>query len=233
MEKKRILIVDDEPDITELIAYNLKKEGYETIITLTGDEVLPVIEKEKPHLVLLDLMLPGMDGLEICRLLKKNPTTERIPIIMVTAKGETTDRIVGLELGADDYLTKPFHVKELVARIKAVFRRVEREREETKDKISIPGLELDLLACEVSVRGNKIALSAKEFLLLKFFMLHPNRVFSREQLLGHIWQEEAFVEPRTVDVHISRLRAAIEEDKENPRYILTVRGLGYKFSLPR
>jgi two-component system alkaline phosphatase synthesis response regulator PhoP len=231
MPKKKILVVDDERDIVDLVTYNLEREGYETISAYEGYAALELIKKNKPGMVILDLMLPGIDGLEICRYLRKNTLTEKLPVIMLTAKSEAIDRIVGLEIGADDYLTKPFHVRELLARVRAVFRRTEAiSRVDDSETFSFRELTVNFSSCEVKVGGKKVEMGATEFKLLKFFTGHPGRVYSRNQLLDHIWEEEAFVEPRTVDVHISRLRAAIEKDKGNPEYILTVRGMGYKFA---
>lgn len=229
--KKKILIVDDEKDIVDLVAYNIEREGYSSLKAHDGRTALELIKKHRPDLVILDLMLPGIDGLEVCRLLRKDPATEKIPIIMLTAKSEPVDKIIGLEIGADDYLAKPFNVRELLARLKALLRRAEiRPGVAAAGSFSWNRLTVNYDACEVRVDGKRIDLGAKEFKLLKFFTLHPGRVYSRDQLLTEVWGDEAFVEPRTVDVHISRLRAAIEPDRDNPGYILTVRGLGYKFT---
>ncbi len=226
-----ILIVDDEKDIVELVAYNLEREGFQTARAYDGHQALQFMKDRKPDLVILDLMLPGINGIEICRLLRKKPETENLPIIMLTAKSDVIDKIMGLEIGADDYLTKPFNVRELLARVRAILRRRERRPvEEEGDKISLQGLEIDFRTYEVKVEGKKIDLGPTEFKLLRFFIMHPGRVYTREQLLDHVWGEESFVEPRTVDVHISRLRAGIEKDKDDPRYILTVRGIGYKLA---
>jgi phosphate regulon transcriptional regulator PhoB len=233
MEPKKILVVDDEKDILELIAFNLAREGYEVLTAGDGEKALELIMSGKPDLVVLDLMLPGIKGLDVCRIIRRQPATEKLPVIMVTARGEDMDKVVGLEMGADDYLTKPFSVRELVARIRAVLRRVESRPERDADRperFSFGELTLDYAACTVSVGGRKVELGPTEYRLLTFFTRHPGRVYSREQLLDRVWGEETFVEPRTVDVHISRLRAAIEKDKDRPEYILTVRGLGYKFA---
>ncbi len=228
---KTILIVDDEKDIVELVAYNLEREGFRTLRAYDGHQALQYISEKKPDLVILDLMLPGINGLEICRLLRKKTETEGLPIIMLTAKSESVDKITGLEIGADDYITKPFNVRELTARVRAVLRRAEiRSETEEPERITLCGLEINLKTYEVFSEGKKIDLGPMEFKLLRFFLLHPGRVYTRDQLLDHIWGNDNFVEPRTVDVHISRLRAAIEKDKDYPRHILTVRGVGYKFS---
>ncbi|MCX5830688.1 MAG: response regulator [Deltaproteobacteria bacterium] len=228
---KMILVVDDEKDIVELVAYNLNREGYQVARAYDGRQALQLIRENKPDLVILDLMLPGISGFEVCRLIRKKTETEGLPIIMLTAKSDSVDKIMGLEIGADDYLTKPFNVRELVARVRAVLRRWEnRTEQEDTEKISVPGLEVDFRTYEVMVEGEKIALGPTELKLVRFLVTHPGRVYSRDRLLDNIWGNESFVEPRTVDVHISRLRAAIEKDKDDPRYILTVRGIGYKFA---
>jgi len=228
---KIILVVDDEKDIVELVAYNLEREGYQIAKAYDGHQALRYIRENQPDLVILDLMLPGISGLEICRLIRKKPETEGLPIIMLTAKSDSVDKIMGLEIGADDYLTKPFNVRELLARVRAVLRRWEIRAElEDVDKVSFKGLAIDFRTYEVTVEGKKVDLGPTELKLLRFFIMHPGRVYTRDQLLDHVWGNESFVEPRTVDVHVSRLRAAIEQDKENPEYILTVRGIGYKFA---
>lgn len=228
----KILVVDDEKDIVELIAYNLEQEGFAVLRAYDGPAAWEAIRTEKPGLVVLDLMLPGISGLEVCKLIRRHPETESLPVIMLTAKSDPVDKILGLELGADDYITKPFSVRELAARIRAVLRRSRTHKEPNvpAETFTCPGLEIDFASCTVSVDKERVSLSSREFKLLQFLTRRPGRVYSREQLLEQIWGDETFVEPRTVDVHISRLRAAIEKDKEHPRYIITVRGLGYKFA---
>jgi two-component system, OmpR family, alkaline phosphatase synthesis response regulator PhoP len=226
----RILMVDDEKDIVDLVAYNLEKEGYETLKALDGEKALQLVRTKTPDLVVLDLMLPGIQGLEVCKRIRKDPETASIPIIMLTAKGAEIDKIVGLEVGADDYITKPFSVKELLARIKAVLRRSEARRAAGQAEVfEFKGLHIDFKSYEVTVDGKRVDLSPTEFRLLKFLSRNPGRVYSREQILDRVWGDEAFVEPRTVDVHIRRLRARIEHDESSPDYIVTVRGAGYKF----
>jgi two-component system alkaline phosphatase synthesis response regulator PhoP len=226
----RILIVDDEKDIVDLVAYNLEKEGYETLKALDGEKALQLVRTKTPDLVVLDLMLPGIQGLEVCKRIRKDPETASIPIIMLTAKGAEIDKIVGLEVGADDYITKPFSVKELLARIKAVLRRSEARRAAGQAEVfEFKGLHIDFKSYEVTVDGKRVDLSPTEFRLLKFLSRNPGRVYSREQILDRVWGDEAFVEPRTVDVHIRRLRSRIEHDESSPDYIVTVRGAGYKF----
>jgi phosphate regulon transcriptional regulator PhoB len=231
MAKKKVLVVDDEKDIVELISYNLEGEGYSILKAYDGRRALDSIRQDKPDLVILDLMMPEVSGMEVCRRIRGIPETAGLPIIMLTAKSEPIDRILGLEIGADDYITKPFHVQELIARVRAVLRRSEqRQKDDLPELFDFKGLHVDVPAYRVTLEGKPIELSSREFRLLRFFIGHPGRVYSREQLLDHVWGDDAFVEPRTVDVHISRLRGAIEPDPSNPRYILTVRGIGYKFA---
>ncbi len=231
MMKKKILVADDETDIVELIAYNLEQEGFTVIRAFDGRRAWEMVRTEKPDLVILDLMMPALPGMEVCRLIRRQPETAAIPIIMLTAKSDPVDKVLGLEVGADDYLTKPFHIRELIARVRAVLRRLERKPDgDLPESFDFKGLHVDFGSYQVSVNGRPVDLSSHEFKLLQFFIGHPGRVYSREQLLDRVWGDESFVEPRTVDVHISRLRGAIEPDKESPRYILTVRGIGYKFA---
>jgi phosphate regulon transcriptional regulator PhoB len=229
--QKKILVVDDEKDIVDLITYNLEKEAFAAIKAYDGESALTLVKAQKPDLVILDLMLPGIRGLEICKFIRKNPETETLPIIMLTAKGDHVDKILGLEMGADDYITKPFNVGELIARVRAVLRRAEVRPDPEKAKtFTYKGLHVDYGSYEVRVEEKKIDLGPKEIKLLRFFTQHPGRVYTRDQLLDYVWGDETFVESRTVDVHISRLRLAIEKDTEKPQYILTVRGIGYKFA---
>jgi phosphate regulon transcriptional regulator PhoB len=225
---KHILIIEDEADLVELIAYNLKKEGFTVDSTSDGEAALGKIRKGHYDLLILDLMLPGIQGIELCRIVRNDPKTTGLPIIMLTAKGEEIDRILGLEMGADDYMAKPFSPRELVARVKAVLRRAS-EKPVTEKILKIGDLEIDRERYIVSVRGTPVKLSATEFKLLLFLAERRGRVFSRNQLLDAIWRDEAFVEPRTVDVHIRRLRAQIERNPANPKYIKTMRGIGYVF----
>ncbi len=228
---KKILIVDDEKDIVDLLSYNLEKEGFATTKAYDGESAFDLVKAREPDLVILDLMLPGIRGLEVCKLIRKNPDTEMLPVIMLTAKGEQVDKILGLEVGADDYVTKPFNVRELIARVRAVLRRTEaRPDSEKREHFAYNGLQIDYSAYEVTVNGGKVDLSPKEIKLLQFLTRHPGRVYTRDQLLDYVWGDETFVEPRTVDVHISNLRSAIEKDVKRPQYILTVRGIGYKFA---
>ncbi len=222
----RILVVDDEPDIVSLVSYNLKKEGYTVRSAADGEEALHIARSGDIDLVVLDLMLPGLSGLEICRILRADRRTKSIPVIMLTARGEERDRVQGLETGADDYLPKPFSPRELAARVKAVLRRTGSHRR-PEEVITVADLSIRRESAEVRKRGRKIDLSATEFRLLLYLAERRGRVFSRDQLLDAVWKDEAFVEPRTVDVHIRRLRMAIEDDPASPRYIRTRRGMGY------
>lgn len=226
MNNKNILIVDDEPHLVQLAAYNLKKARFTVFSAEDAEEALQEIKKTPIDLVLLDLMLPGIQGMELCRLLRSNPKTTNIPIIMLTAKSEESDKIHGLETGADDYMTKPFSPKELIARVNAVLRR-SGERANKGHLLRIGDLTLDLEKFNVSKKDVPIHLSATEFKLLLYLVERRGRVFSRDQLLDAVWKNESFVEPRTVDVHIRRLRTQIEDDPANPIYLKTRRGLGY------
>jgi len=227
-EPKRILVVDDEADIVELVSYNLKKEGFIVDSALDGETALTKTKKGGYDLLVLDLMLPRLQGMELCRILRNDPKTEALPIIMLTAKGEEVDRILGLEMGADDYIAKPFSPRELAARVKAVLRR-SAEKPLIEEVLKIGELEINRERYTVSIKGKPVKLSATEFKLLVFLAERRGKVFNRDQLLDAIWRDEAFVEPRTVDVHIRRLRAHIEEDPTNPAYIKTLRGIGYFF----
>ena len=227
----KILVVDDEKDIVELVAYNLEKEGFSVFKARAGVEALQKVQAQRPDLVILDWMLPEMSGLDVCKSIRANPALAAIPIIMLTAKVDEVDKVVGLEMGADDYITKPFSVKELIARIRAILRRTrERSGNRRRDEYRTGQLHINYASCEVRLNGQKISLSPTEMKLLFFFSQHPGRVYTRDQILSHVWNDDTFVTPRTVDVHIKRLRGQIEQDAENPRYILTVRGMGYKFA---
>ncbi len=227
---KKILVIDDEPDIVDLVCYNLEREGFEVSSAPDGEEALRKIQNEHYGLIVLDLMLPGIQGFDLCRMLRKDPKTEDLPIIMITAKTEDDNRILGLEIGADDYITKPFNPRELAARVKAVLRRtLERpvDKGAYETPVRIGNLVVNRGTCEVYKKGVPLNLSAREFRLLLYFVDNRGKVFSRNQLLDAIWEGEAFVEPRTVDVHVRRLRMQVEDDPANPRYIKTKRGIGY------
>ncbi|MBW2631623.1 MAG: response regulator [Deltaproteobacteria bacterium] len=228
---EKILVVDDEKDLVDLISYNLEKDGFTVVKAYDGEEALRQVRARKPHLVILDLMLPGIQGMDVCKLIRNDPENASLPVIMLTAKGEEIDKILGLEVGADDYVTKPFSVRELLARVHAVLRRSTPQKGVAKKEMfAYKDLHIDYDSHLVTVKNKEVDLSPTEFKLLKFLALSPGRVYTRDQLLYHVWGDETFVEPRTVDVHIKRLRAQIEEDMARPQYVLTVRGFGYKFA---
>ncbi len=227
----KILVVDDEKDIVDLVAYNLEKEGFSVIRAYDGEKALDLAKAQGPDLVILDLMLPRIQGMEVCKRLRNSDRTSSLPIIMLSAKGEEIDKVLGLEIGADDYITKPFSVRELLARVKAVLRRADtRQKVRREGEFSCGDLHINYDSLEVSLGGKRVDLSPTEKKLLVFFSHNAGKVFSREQILDLVWGENSFVEPRTVDVHVRRLRAQIEPDQENPVYVLTVRGAGYKFT---
>ncbi len=222
----KILIIDDDKNICELVALYLKKEGYEVIYTYDGHSGIRMFEESKPNLIILDIMMPGMDGWEVCRTIKKAST---VPIVMLSAKGETFDKVLGLELGADDYIVKPFDGKELAARVKAILRRSSGSRDE-EEEIKLPGLIVNKNKYSVILEGESIEMPPKEFLLLYYFVSNPNKVFTRENLLHSIWGYDFYGDSRTVDVHIKRLREKI--NNKNPNWELkTVWGIGYKFEV--
>jgi phosphate regulon transcriptional regulator PhoB len=227
---QKILVVEDEPDIRKLVQYNLAQERFKVLEAEDGEQALKILQRDRPHLLILDLMLPGLSGIELCRILRDRTDTARLPILMLTAKAGETDRVLGLEMGADDYLTKPFSPRELVARVRAILRRAASAAQtEPLPAYDRGGLKIDFTTYEVFARGKNVKLTLKEFELLRFLVQNPNRVLSRDQLLDRVWGGETFVTPRTVDVHIRRLRKAIEKDDSKPKWILTLRGVGYKF----
>jgi DNA-binding response OmpR family regulator len=225
MKKGTILVIDDEKDLIELVRYNLEKEGFDVIAATDGQLGLDVVRKHRPDLVVLDLMMPGLDGLQVCQQLRNDPRAGRIPVIMLTAKATEADRIVGLELGADDYITKPFSPREVVARIKAVLRRTA-SQSNPPQVIRSADLTIDLSGHEVSYRGQRIALTATEFRILEFLASRPGRVFSRDEIIDAALGNEQAVFDRTVDVHITAIRRKLGSGADQ---IETVRGFGYKF----
>ena len=227
MEKTRVLIVDDDPNINQLIKLYLEKEGYETETAERGDDALNLFKKNPPQIVLLDLMLPGMDGWQVCREIRKIST---IPIIMLTAKDETFDKVLGLELGADDYMTKPFDPKELIARIKAVMRRTQTAVAPERE-LAFPNLVINMSTYLVTYNGKDIEMQPKEIELLYFLAAHPNKVFTRDQLLEQVWGFDYFGDSRTVDVHIKRIREKLPGSEEYGWQIKTVWSVGYKFEV--
>jgi len=221
-----VLVVDDEKTLVKALAFNLEKEGFRVETAYDGEEALEKVFELKPDIVVLDLMLPAVDGFEVCRRIRKKLD---VPIIMLTARSEDIDKVLGLELGADDYLTKPFNSRELVARIKAILRRSIIRDEESKKVIQIGKLHVDLLQHRVRLGEQEISLTSKEFALLSFLVTNAGNVYSREQLLEHVWGYDYYGDVRTVDVHIRHLREKIEQDPGNPGLIITVWGTGYKF----
>ncbi len=228
MSRKKIVVIEDEPDILEVLSYNLKREGYEVFNASDGLRGLALVKREVPDLVLLDLMLPGMDGVEICSTIKKDAQTSSTLIIMVTAKGEESDIVLGLGVGADDYISKPFSPKELVARVKAVLRRgVLVDKEAVKDKIILGDLTIDFIKHKVTINQLEVKLTATEFRLLHFFASNPGRVFSREQLLNRALGDDVVIVDRNIDVHIRGIRKKLDID---PPIIETIRGVGYRMA---
>jgi two-component system, OmpR family, alkaline phosphatase synthesis response regulator PhoP len=232
---RKVLVVDDEPSIVKLVQFNLEKEGFVVEVASDGQTALEKVKEAQPDLIVLDLMLPKVDGLEVCKQIRKE--NGHLPILMLTAKNEEFDKVLGLELGADDYMTKPFSPRELVARVKAILRRVEALREQ-----GIPGdptflkvgdLEIDTEGYEVRKKGDPVDLTPKEFELLIHLAGHRGKVLSRDQLLNAVWDYDFIGDTRIVDVHVSHLREKVEEDSRNPIYIKTVRGIGYKFEGPK
>ena len=221
---ERVLIVDDDPDIARLVSYNLSQSGFDTVIAGTGREALRLAKEQPPALIILDLMLPDIDGMEVCRTLRAHDATSRTPIIMLTARGEEIDRVVGFELGADDYVMKPFSPRELVARVGAVLRRVRPAL--AGEQLAYGDVEMDVAAHLVRRGGHQVPLGPTEFRLLKHFLEHPGRVFSRERLLDAVWSHDPDIDARTVDVHVRRLRQALNSD-DRPDLIRTVRSAGY------
>jgi two-component system phosphate regulon response regulator PhoB len=224
MARERILLIEDEPDIAEVLQYNLEKEGFQVEIARRGDTGLEMVRKEQPDLILLDLMLPGVDGLEVTRLLKRDPATAHLPIMMLTARGEEVDRIVGLELGADDYISKPFSPRELILRVKAVLRRLQHE-EAAAERLEVGEIELDISGHQLRLRGKEVPLTATEFRLLRLLMERGGRVQTRGQLLSDVWGYAEDIDSRTVDTHIRRLRRKLGPEADR---IETVIGVGYR-----
>ncbi len=223
--RRSVLVVDDEPTIAEVVSRYLQRAGYSTRIAGDGPDALAQISAQRPDLVVLDLMLPGMDGLEVMRRMQES---ERVLVILLTARGEPSDRVIGLRLGADDYMVKPFSPAELVARVDAVLRRVVSEPE-LEDPIAFDDLELDPVARRVTIRGEEPQLTVREYDLLLHFVRHAGQVFSRDQLMDAVWQYSFYTDTSTVTVHVRRLRAKIEVEPSEPRWIQTVWGVGYRF----
>ena len=229
-ERRKVLVIEDERDIRELLRIALEAEGLQVLAAEDGELGLALVRRERPALVVLDLMLPGVGGFEICRRIRAEESMTRVPILILSARSGEPDKIVGLELGADDYVTKPFSPRELVARVRALLRRAWGDPGEAPSEIYCKGgIEIDFSAYEVRIDRQRVEFSLREFELLRFFVKHPNRVYERGQLLELVWGPDTFVEPRTVDVHVRRLRRRIERDDADPELIVTVRGVGYMF----
>jgi phosphate regulon transcriptional regulator PhoB len=231
-QQGRVLVVEDERDVADLIRYNLTKEGYDVVVAPTGSDALKQAREVHPDLVLLDIMVPQLNGWEVCRRLKQDVETKNIPVIMVTGRVEEGDKVLGFEMGADDYVTKPFSPRELLARIRAVARRGRSGDVEKKPHVKIGDLEIDRYRFEIRMKGRPVELTPKEFELLAILAGAPGRVFGREELLDAVWGRDGFVEPRTVDVHVARLRAKFTAAKLPAPGVETVRGVGYRFREP-
>ena len=231
-QQGRVLVVEDERDVADLIRYNLTKEGYDVVVAPTGADALKQAREVHPDLVLLDIMVPQLNGWEVCRRLKQDVETKNIPVIMVTGRVEEGDKVLGFEMGADDYVTKPFSPRELLARIRAVARRGRPGDTEKKVHLKIGELEIDRYRFEIRMKGRPVELTPKEFELLAILAGAPGRVFGREELLDAVWGRDGFVEPRTVDVHVARLRAKFTAAKLPAPGVETVRGVGYRFREP-
>jgi DNA-binding response OmpR family regulator len=229
---RKIAIVEDEAELAALIEYNLTRGGYATRVFAGGENTFRDLEIWQPDLIVLDVMLPGQDGFELCRRMRQNGKLMRTPVIFLTARSDEVDRVLGLEIGGDDYITKPFSPRELLARIKAHLRRLEVAGETQRTEVAMGPFRIDLAARRVYQNGKEIELTSTEFRLLEFFLTHPGNAWSREQLLREVWGEQHFVTPRTVDVHIRRLREQIEAQPDEPIYLVTVRGFGYRFEVP-
>lgn len=226
-----VFVLEDDTDISRLIQHHLETAGFAVRAFTTPVNLLPDAERQPPALFLLDIMVPGGDGLDVCRRLRNHAALSMIPIIFLTARAGENDRVLGLELGADDYITKPFSTRELLARVKAVLRRFERPT--TPAVVSFDDVVIDANAMQLKVRGELTTTTATEFRLLDYLARHPGRVFSRDHLLDAVWGDARFVTPRSVDVYVRRIREKIEKDAEDPRYLKTVRGAGYRFEMPK
>lgn len=226
-----IFVLEDEPDILRLVQYQLETSGYTVRPYRTASRILSEAERQPPALFLLDIMVPGGDGLDLCRRLRQNPALSIVPIIFLTARAAEDDRVLGLEAGADDYITKPFAIREMLARTRAVLRRF--ERTDAVPVLRFDEVEIDASAMQLRVHGELVTTTATEFRLLDYLAHRPGRVFSRDHLLDAVWGDARFVTPRSVDVYVRRIREKIEDDPEFPRYLKTMRGAGYRFEIPK
>jgi DNA-binding response OmpR family regulator len=228
-----VFVLEDDPDISRLVQYQLERAGFAVRTYGAIGSIVQDAERARPALFLLDVMVPGGDGMDLCRRLRMHPTLSAVPIIFVTARAAENDRVQGLELGADDYITKPFGTRELVARVRAVLRRFERPEPAASSMIRVEEIEIDGAAMQLRVKGEIVPTTATEFRLLDYLARHPARVYSRDQLLDAVWGDARFVTPRSVDVYVRRIREKIETDPETPRYLKTMRGAGYRFEIPK
>jgi DNA-binding response OmpR family regulator len=231
-DRPLIFVVEDEEDIARLISHNLQASGFQVHAFATAPSVLSEAGREPPSLFLLDIMLPGMDGFTLCRQIRQTPTLSGIPVIFLSARTSEADRILGLELGGDDYITKPFSPRELVARVRTVLRAVSQSPEQPQ-VLRFGDLEIDISSMTVQVQGRSVLTTVREFRLLEYMANHRGRVLTRDQLLDAVWKETPFVTPRSIDVYIRRLREKIEHDPQHPQYLKTLRGIGYRFELPK
>jgi two-component system phosphate regulon response regulator PhoB len=229
--KPSIFVVEDDPDISRLVRHHLENDGFAVRVYPNGSSVIADAERQRPALFILDIMVPGKDGLELCRTVRQTAGLAVVPVIFLTAKSSEADRVLGLEIGADDYIAKPFSPRELVARVKAVLRRFERPLPPSPLKVG--DIAIDPAAMTLTVRGQTVPTTATEFRLLDYFARHLGRVFSRDHHLDSVWRDTSYVTPRSVDVYVRRIREKIEPDPENPRYLKTVRGAGYRFEAPK
>jgi DNA-binding response OmpR family regulator len=231
---KKVAIIEDEAELAALLEYNLARQGLQTRVITGSKGAVEQLESWKPDLIILDVMLPDGDGFDLCRRLRKVAALSRIPVLFLTARSDEVDRVLGLEIGGDDYVTKPFSPRELMARVKAHLRRGEQpDVEDTAaGLLKLGPFTLDRAGRRLSLRDEELALTSTEFRLLEFFLTHPGRAYNREQLLEEVWGQQHYVSPRTVDVHVRRLRERIEEQPDEPRFLTTVRGFGYRFEAP-
>ena len=227
-----IVVLEDDAEIRRLIQYRLESAGYAVRAYASPGTLLPDAERQRPVLFLLDIMVPGGSGLDVCRQLRRSTTLRTVPVIFLTARASEDDRVLGLELGADDYIIKPFAIRELLARVRAVLRRTEAPGEQVAPLLEVDDLQIDSGSMQVRVRGELITTTTTEFRLLEYLARHPGRVFSRDQLLDAVWGDSRFVTPRSVDVYVRRLREKIETEPDTPRFLKTLRGAGYRFDIP-
>lgn len=232
--QKKIAIIEDEAELAALLEYNLIRQGLATRIITSSKGALEQLEAWRPDLVILDVMLPDGDGFDLCRRMRKSPSIGRTPVVFLTARSDEVDRVLGLEIGGDDYVTKPFSPRELMARVKAHLRRgdPDEDQEVAAELLRLGPFTLDRAAHRLRLRDEELPLTSTEFRLLEFFLMHPGRAYNREQLLEEVWGQQHYVSPRTVDVHVRRLRERIEQQPDDPQYLTTVRGFGYRFETP-